>query len=123
MRRIGFTLIELIVVMVIIAMLLTLAAPRYFRSVERSKEAVLKESLHVMRDAVDKYYADTGKYPERLEVLAAARYLRKVPLDPVTDSTETWVVIPPADPQKGGVYDIRSGAQRVGMDGKPYSEW
>ena len=123
MRRDGFTLIELIVVMVIIAMLLTLAVPRYFRSVEHSKEAVLKESLHVMRDAVDKYYADNGKYPERLEVLVAARYLRKVPLDPVTDSTETWVVIPPADPQKSGVYDIRSGAQGVGMDGKPYSEW
>ena len=123
MRRNGFTLIELIVVMVIIAMLITLAAPRYFRSVDRSKEAVLKESLHVMRDAVDKYYADTGKYPDRLEALAAGRYLRKVPLDPVTDSTETWVVVPPADPKKGGVYDIRSGAQGVSMDGTPYSEW
>ncbi len=123
MRRNGFTLIELIVVMVIIAMLITLAAPRYFRSVDRSKEAVLKESLHVMRDAVDKYYADNGKYPDRLEALAAGKYLRKVPLDPVTDSTETWVVIPPTDPKKGGVYDIRSGAEGVGMDGKPYSEW
>lgn len=109
--------------MVIIAMLITLAAPRYFRSVDRSKEAVLKESLHVMRDAVDKYYADNGKYPDRLEALAAGKYLRKVPLDPVTDSTETWVVIPPTDPKKGGVYDIRSGAEGVGMDGKPYSEW
>ena len=123
MRRNGFTLIELIVVMVIIAMLLTLAVPRYFRSIEHSKEAVLKESLHVMRDALDKYYADNGKYPERLDVLVAARYLRKVPVDPVTDSTGTWVVIPPADPQKSGVYDIRSGAQGVGMDGKPYAEW
>ena len=123
MRRNGFTLIELIVVMVIIAMLLTLAVPRYFRSIEHSKEAVLKESLHVMRDALDKYYADNGKYPERLDVLVTARYLRKVPVDPVTDSTETWVVIPPADPQKSGVKDIRSGAQGVGIDGKPYSEW
>ena len=122
-RRSGFTLIELIVVMAIIALLITLAAPRYFNSIDRSKEAVLKESLNVMRDAVDKYYADNGRYPDSLEVLADSRYLRKVPVDPITESTQTWLVIAPADPKKSGVYDVRSGAPGTSMDGRPYREW
>lgn len=122
-RQPGFTLIELLVVLAIIATLLMLAVPRYFSSVDRSKEAVLKENLFQMRDAIGKYYGDRGKYPESVEALATEKYLRKVPLDPVTESATTWVVVPPEDPQKGGVYDVKSGAQGKGLDGTEYSAW
>lgn len=121
--RSGFTLIELLVVLAIIALLLTLAAPRYFGSLDKSKEAVLKEDLYQFRDAIGKYYGDKGKYPESLDALAAEKYLRSVPVDPVTDSSATWVVVPPQDPQKGGVYDVRSGAQGRASDGTAYAEW
>ena len=119
----GFTLIELLVVLAIVATLLTLTLPRYFTSVDRSKETVLKENLYITRDAIGKYYADKGKYPESLESLVTDKYLRRVPLDPVTDSTTTWIVVPPDDPKKGGVYDIKSGAQGKASDGTTYSEW
>ena len=119
----GFTLVELLVVIAIIGTLLTVAVPRYFASVERSKEAVLKENLAVMRDALQKYYADKGKYPERLDELAAARYLRRVPVDPMTSSSETWVSVPPKESDKGGVYDVHSGAPGKGLDGTAYAEW
>ena len=119
----GFTLIELLVVLAIVATLLTLAAPRYFSSLDRSKEAVLKENLFQMRDSIGKYYADKGKYPESVETLATEKYLRKVPLDPITESTTTWIAVPPEDPQKSGVSDVRSGAQGKGSDGSAYGEW
>jgi general secretion pathway protein G len=122
-RRLGFTLIELLVVLSIVAMLLTLALPRYFSSVDKSKEAVLKENLNQMRDAISRYYADKGKYPESLDALATDRYLRKVPLDPITESTSTWQIVQPEDPQKGGVYDVRSGAPGKGKDGSEFSQW
>ncbi len=121
--RSGFTLIELLVVMAIIALLLSLAIPRYFGSLERSKEAVLREDLFQLRDAIGKYYGDKGKYPESLEALASEKYLRKVPVDPITESTATWVIVPPEDPQKGGVYDVKSGAQGKASDGSVYAEW
>jgi general secretion pathway protein G len=123
MRRRGFTLIELLVVFAIIATLLTLALPRYFSSVDKSKEAVLKENLNQMRDAVSRYYADRGKYPESLESLVADKYLRRVPLDPITDSTATWQIVRPEDPQKGGVSDVRSGAPGKSIDGSEFSQW
>jgi general secretion pathway protein G len=123
MVRKGFTLIELLVVLAIIATLLTIAVPRYYASIERSKEAVLKENLYQLRDAIGKYYADKGKYPESLEALAADKYLRKVPLDPVTDSAATWLLVAPEDPQKTGVFDVRSGAQGKGLDGSEFSTW
>jgi len=116
-------LIELLVVMAIIALLLTLAIPRYFGSLERSKEAVLREDLFQLRDAIGKYYGDKGKYPESLDALASEKYLRKVPVDPITESTVTWVIVAPEDPQKGGVYDVRSGAQGKASDGTVYAEW
>lgn len=123
-RRIsGFTLIELLVVMAVIATLLTLAVPRYFTSIEKSREAVLQANLTLLRQTLDKYYGDTGRYPNALDDLVASRYLRKVPDDPITDSNATWIVIPPAQPELGGVYDVRSGAEGAARDGSVYRDW
>lgn len=122
-RQKAFTLIELLVVFAIIATLLMLAVPRYFSSVDKSKEAVLKENLFQMRDAIGKYYGDKGKYPESVETLAAEKYLRKIPIDPITESAATWIVVPPEDPQKGGVFDVKSGAPGKSLDGTEYSTW
>lgn len=117
----GFTLIELIVVMAIIALLLTVAAPRYFVHLDRSKEAVLRADLATMRDALDKYYGDHGRFPGSLEELAKRRYLRAVPVDPLTESAETWIRI--VDPASGGVTDVRSGAPGDGANGVRYADW
>jgi general secretion pathway protein G len=122
-RAAGFTLIELMVVLAIVALLLSLVAPHYAGRLTRAEETVLRENLLTMRDAIDKHYADAGRYPERLEDLVAKRYLRSIPLDPVTQSSTTWVVVPPADPEKGGVYDVHSGSPGAGPGGKPYAEW
>lgn len=119
----GFTLIELLVVMTIISLLLTLAVPRYFGNVDRAKESVLRENLSTLRDSLDKYYADTGKYPTALEELVTRRYLRKVPVDPITDSSSSWVIIPPRDTQQGGVFDVKSGAPGKARDGTLYQDW
>lgn len=119
----GFTLIELLVVMAIVALLLTIAVPRYHQNVERAKEAVLKEDLAQMRDAIDKYYADRGQYPETIAEIAEMKYLRSIPKDPITDSIHTWLVVPPAETERGGVYDIRSGAPGTARDGSPYASW
>jgi general secretion pathway protein G len=122
-RDAGFTLIELLVALAVIALLLSIVAPRYFGSVSRTEETVLRENLHVMRDALDKFYSDSGRYPGALDELVAKRYLRGIPEDPITRSSATWVVLPPDDAQKGGVYDVKSGAQGTGRDGKPYDQW
>ena len=119
----GFTLIELLVVLAIIALLLTIAVPRYFGSLDRSKEAVLREDLHQMRGAIDKYYGDKGKYPESIDSLVTEKYLRSLPVDPITEKKDTWVVVAPQDPQKGGVYDIKSGAQGKASDGSAFADW
>ena len=119
----GFTLIELLVVLAIIATLLTLVAPRYFGSVDRAKTAALKENLHAIREAVDKYFADTGKYPDGIEALVKANYLRKLPIDPVTERADTWIVIPPVDTKLGGVYDVKSGASGKSPDGTPFQQF
>lgn len=121
--RNGFTLIELLVTMAIVALLLALAVPRYFGRVEAAKETVLRENLHQLRDAVDKYYGDNGRYPENLQDLVTRKYLRRIPPDPLTDSDKTWVIVQPSDPAKGGVYDIKSGAPGNGKDGTPYRSW
>jgi general secretion pathway protein G len=123
MRRPGFTLIELLVVLAVVATLLTLAVPRYFGSIDKSKEAVLRENLNQMRDAISRYYADKGKYPESLDTLAADKYLRNVPLDPITESRTTWLMLRPEDPQKGGVYDVKSGAAGKAIDGSEFAQW
>ncbi len=127
MRRRGFTLIELLVVLSIIAVLLTLAAPRYFQHVERAKEAVLRENLATMRHALDQYHADKGVWPESLQTLVDERYLRTLPMDPLTESSETWQLQgPPADAATEGaatgVHDIFSGAEGSTVDGTPYAE-
>ena len=123
-RRRGFTLIELLVVLAILGILLTLALPRYFSSIDRSKEAVLKENLAQMRDAISRYHADRGRYPETLDSLASDRYLRRVPHDPLTESALTWIVIPPPQNlQQSGVYDVRSGASGTALDGTEYVQW
>jgi general secretion pathway protein G len=122
-RHRGFTLIELLVVMSIVGMLLALAAPRYFGSVEKSKEAMLRQTLSVTRDALDKYYGDNGRYPDALETLVVRKYLRTLPIDPVTGSSATWVVVPPETPEQGAVFDLRSGAEGLSRDGTAFKEW
>ena len=119
----GFTLIELLVVMAVIALLLSIAAPRYFHSVLKSKEAVLRENLALTRQALDKYYGDNGKYPDGLDVLVSKKYLRGLPLDPITESSATWVIVPPDVPEKGGVFDLKSGAAGTAVNGSTYAEW
>lgn len=119
----GFTLIELMVVMAIIAMLLTIAIPKYTTSIDKSKEAALRQDLALMRDALDKFYGDSGKYPSSLEELVEKRYLRTIPPDPMTGSTATWVTTPPEDHAKGGVFNINSGASGASSDGTAYAEW
>ena len=108
--------------MVIIAILLTVAVPRYFSNVEKSKEAVLREDLKLMRESIDKYYGDQGKYPDTLQDLVSKRYLRSIPVDPMTDSSDSWIAVPPEDSTKGGVYDVKSGAQGTALDGKTYGD-
>jgi len=122
--RRGFTLIELLVVLAILATLLTLAVPRYIASVERSREAVLRQNLAALRNALDQFHGDTGKYPEALEDLVKRRYLREVPVDPITESATTWIVRPPPAEAGGtGVYDVRSGAEGKANDGTEYGAW
>ena len=121
LRSAGFALIELLVVMAVIATLLTLALPRYLHHLERSKEVVLRENLNVIRDAIDKFYADNGRYPVALTELVERRYLRTMPVDPVTERTDSWLVRGP--PAGGvGVYDVHSGAEGLAASGMAFSE-
>jgi general secretion pathway protein G len=119
----GFTLIELLVVLAIIATLLSIVVPRYFGSVTKAQEATLRENLYITRDSIDKYFADNGRYPDALSDLVERRYLRELPIDPLTDSDSAWQLVPPADPSKGKVFNIRSAAEGRGQNGKPYAEW
>jgi general secretion pathway protein G len=122
-HRLGFTLIELLVVMAIIATLLSLTMPRYFHSVDKSKEVALRSDLSVMRDAIDKYYGDHAKYPENLDDLVVKKYLRSIPPDPITESDQTWILIPPNGSAEGTVFNVRSGAKGMAKDGTNFSEW
>jgi general secretion pathway protein G len=119
----GFTLIELLVVMAIIGTLLSLAVPRYFRTLERARETVLKHDLAVLREAIDKHYADLNEYPESLPVLVEKRYVREVPIDPFTRLADTWTLIPSDDPDHSGIRDIHSGAAESAADGTPVASW
>ena len=122
-RRRGFTLVELLVVMAIIATLLTIAVPRYFRSLERSREAVLKQDLTTLRESIDKFYGDTGKYPQTLAVLVDKLYLRSIPVDPIAKAADKWIVVNSDDPEDNGVKDVRSGAEGMGENGVLYVAW
>jgi type II secretion system protein G len=121
----GFTLIELIVVMAIVALLASIAAPRYFRSLDAARENTLRTSLNVMRDALDQYAADKGRFPESLDELAKARYLREIPTDPMTGRRDSWVSVAPMPDavSSGGVADVRSGAAGRASDGRLYADW
>ena len=124
----GFTLIELMVVMSLMAVLAGIAMVQYTASVQRSREAVLREDLFRLRDAIDQYYADKGKWPASLSDLVSEKYLREVPKDPMTASAETWQTVP-AEPEPGnvtaepGIYDVKSGSDQKAIDGTTYNEW
>jgi general secretion pathway protein G len=127
-RASGFTVIELMVVLSIIIVLASMGLAQYRNSVLYSSEAVLKQQLTTMRDAIDQYYADKNEYPSTLEALVTDGYLRKLPEDPFTKSTSTWVTIPAEpDPNKptavAGIYDVKSGSEGTGLDGKKHSEF
>ena len=124
----GFTLIELMVVMALIVILAGIGLAVHQNSQTRAREAVLKEDLFRMRDAIDQYYADKSKYPESLEALVTDKYLRALPVDPFTNSETTWQTVmselDPANPSaQPGVYDVKSGSERTALDGSQYSSW
>ncbi|MDR1367335.1 MAG: type II secretion system GspH family protein [Candidatus Accumulibacter sp.] len=119
----GFTLIEMLIALAIVALLLSIAAPRYFSSLDRSKETVLKQNLKVMRDLIDKFYLDRGRYPEAIEELVEKKYLRALPVDPMTGSEKTWITVPSTNPDFPGISDIRSGAEGSSSEGEAFREW
>ena len=119
----GFTLIELLVVMSIIATLLTIAVPRYFKTVERSRETVLRHDLSVMREAIDKHYGDFGQYPDSLAALVERHYIRAVPVDPFTKSADGWQMVVSEDADHPGIRDVHSAAEGNASDGTRYREW
>ncbi len=123
----GFTLIELMVVLAIIGILITIAQPNLKRSIIRAREAVLREDLFQMRDAIDQFYTDNGKYPPTLNDLTntqerAKSYLRDIPRDPFTGGAD-WITVAPEDSEEGGVFDVHSASPLVAQDGTAYNTW
>ena len=121
-RHRGFTLIELLVVMAVLAVLASLVAPRYMDKIDTARETVLRQDLVGMRTAIDQFYRDQARYPQTLDELVTKRYLRAIPVDPVTDSAATWIVVPPKDGSKA-VFDVKSGARQRARDGSDYASW
>lgn len=119
----GFTMIELMVALAILAIILTISTPKYFNNLDAAKESALREDLFVMRDAIDKHFSDHGRYPDSLNDLVEKRYLRAVPVDPITQKSSSWVIKPPLDTSLGAVYDVRSGAPNKARDGSAYQDW
>lgn len=124
----GFTLIEVLIVLTLVILLASVGMPTYQNSVQRAKEATLKEDLFRMRDAIDQYYADKTKYPASLQDLVSEGYLRAIPKDPITDSADTWQTVA-AEPDplnttaEPGIYDVKSGSEAMSMEGTPYADW
>ena len=119
----GFTLIELLVVMTIIAVLLTIAVPRYFRTLDRSRETVLRQDLSVLREAIDKHFGDYGQYPDSLAALVERKYIRAIPEDPITKKIDSWQMIVSEDADHPGIKDVHSGAEGNASDGSPFTLW
>ena len=119
----GFTLIELLIVMAIIGTLLTIAVPRYFHTLQRARETVLRHDLAILREAIDKYYADLDKYPDTLPALAEKHYLRALPVDPYTKLADSWTAVLSEDPDRPGIRDVHSGAAELAADGTPFASW
>ena len=124
----GYTLIELIIVMAIISTLLAIAVPLYQRSLQRTKESLLKNNLFTLRTVIDEYTFDKQKAPQRLEDLVEGGYLRGIPIDPITNSKDTWRVVmedalTSVDQTQPGIYDVQSGSDLTSLEGTPYSEW
>ncbi len=119
----GFTLIELMIVMSILGILLTIAQPMYRDATVKAKEAVLMEDLFTMRDVIDQFYIDKGRYPDSLSELVDGLYIRSVPKDPFTGSRDTWQLIAPPEGSEEGFYDVHSGSDLIALNGTPYNEW
>jgi general secretion pathway protein G len=124
----GFTLIELLIVIAIIGIIAGIAVAQLRTRPQAAREAVLKENLYAMRDVIDQYFADKGKYPESLDTLVEEGYMRKIPVDPITNSSESWDTIQAEDTDEdedsgGGIYDVKSGAAGTALDGSQYSDW
>lgn len=122
-RQRGFTMVELLVTLAILGMIVAMAAPRYFGNLDKAREDVLREDLYVLRDALDKFYSDRNRYPDTLDQLVTERYLRKMPVDPFTQSARSWVPLVAADPTMGVVADVRSGAPGKARDGTWLKDW
>ena len=128
MRRRGFTLIELMIVMSVVTILISVAVPMYTRTVTRSKESVLKSNLFTIRTVIDEYTYDKGKAPQSLQDLVQEGYLRAVPVDPMTGSAETWKIVmedatTSVNQNEPGIFDVRSGSDKTSLEGTPYAEW
>ena len=119
----GFTLIELLIVMAIIGTLLSIAVPRYFHALEHARETVLTQDLWLLREAIDKYYADLNQYPDKLSDLADKHYVRSIPVDPFTHLADSWTLIASEDPDHAGIRDVHSGAADIARDGTPMASW
>jgi len=122
-RAWGFTVIELLVVLAAIGLLLSVAAPRYSQHVDQAREVALKHDLRALRDAIDKFYADQARYPATLDELVVKRYLRGLPVDPITERTDSWLILAPTGQASGAIFDIRSGAKGTARDGSAYATW
>lgn len=120
--RCGFTLIELLVVLAIVALLATLALPRHVQNVDLSKEVVLADNLRRLRESIDQFYGDHGRYPDSLQELVDRRYLRALPIDPITGRSDGWVIHAPGEGFEGQVFDVRSGSVGLTRDGRPLGQ-
>lgn len=118
----GLTLLEMLVVLLLIGLLVTIALPRYFTQIDRTREIVLRENLFVLRQTLDKFYGDHARYPMDLQELVTKRYMRAIPQDPITESSTTWVIVAPPLPRQGSVADVKSGAAGKTVDGQPFKD-